>query len=360
MQRFEKLRGKKRKKMTFLKNYDPVSLPRFVDELRRGMPIRFTDGDAFRLFPAEHMGDTLPAAGELRLLITGARARSMGHDTTDDAVRMDVTGLEPAYIRALFDPLADSTPPALPVQAASPAERLLLALAKLASLMPALLMAPDAGAPDMPALSYETLQSYFSRMDGAAVETARARLPIAGAEDTRIISYRMKDGVSTHLALLIGSPETSENPMVRLHSSCVTGDILESLRCDCGSQLRDAVSVMASQGGGILLYLHQEGRGIGLTNKLRAYALQERGFDTYTANLMLGFDEDERDFTLAASILKKLGVSRIRLLTNNPRKIEALTSCGIEVSERIPLAIRPGAHNQAYLDAKANKSGHLF
>ena len=145
---------------------------------------------------------------------------------------------------------------------------------------------------------------------------------------------------------------------MRLHSECLTGDALGSLKCDCGPQLDDALPAIAASGWGILLYLRQEGRGIGLVNKLRAYALQDQGFDTVDANLRLGFADDERDFAVAARMLERLGQTRIRLLTNNPRKVAALEAAGIEVAERVPLKVGGSAHNRAYLDTKRDRSGH--
>jgi GTP cyclohydrolase II len=157
--------------------------------------------------------------------------------------------------------------------------------------------------------------------------------------------------------LLIGEP-SGEPPLVRVHSECLTGDVLGSLKCDCGPQLAGALAAIGGAGWGILLYLRQEGRGIGLVNKLRAYALQDQGFDTVDANLRLGFADDERDFTVAARMLAALSQRRIRLLTNNPLKRESLEAAGIEVTETVPLRIEAGAHNRDYLATKRDRSGH--
>jgi GTP cyclohydrolase II len=157
--------------------------------------------------------------------------------------------------------------------------------------------------------------------------------------------------------LLIGEP-TGRAPLVRLHSECLTGDVLGSLKCDCGPQLEAALAAIAAAGWGILLYLRQEGRGIGLVNKLRAYALQDQGFDTVEANLRLGFRDDERDFGIAARMLAKLSQDEVRLLTNNPRKVEGLEAAGIRVTERVPLSIEPNPYNRSYLETKRAKSGH--
>jgi GTP cyclohydrolase II len=148
--------------------------------------------------------------------------------------------------------------------------------------------------------------------------------------------------------------------LVRLHSECLTGDVLGSLKCDCGPQLNDALAAIADAGWGILLYLRQEGRGIGLVNKLRAYSLQDQGFDTVDANIRLGFVDDERDFSVAARMLEALSQQRVRLLTNNPRKVAGLEAAGIEVVAQVPLKTAGNRHNQAYLDAKRLRSGHTL
>ena len=188
----------------------------------------------------------------------------------------------------------------------------------------------------------------------------RATLPLDGAENTQVVAFRAADGGPEHLALLIGDPVLSAPVLTRLHSACLTGDVLGSLKCDCGPQLRGAVASIAAAGGGILLYLQQEGRGIGLINKLRAYALQDQGFDTVDANLRLGFAADERDFALAAAMLRLLGVAQVRLLTNNPDKVAGLEAGGIGVTERVAHAMPANPHNAHYLDTKRARQGHLL
>jgi GTP cyclohydrolase II len=162
------------------------------------------------------------------------------------------------------------------------------------------------------------------------------------------------------VALLIGKPETADAPLCRLHSECLTGDLFGSLRCDCGEQLNGAIARMAEEGAGVLLYLRQEGRGIGLVNKLRAYRLQDQGLDTVDANTHLGFQPDERDFAIAATMLQRLGFDHVRLLTNNPDKVQALGRNGVIVDERVALSFAPNNHNRFYLETKARKSGHLL
>ncbi len=189
---------------------------------------------------------------------------------------------------------------------------------------------------------------------------AEASVPLRSAEQTRIVAFRAPDAGIEHLAILVGRPEESEAPLVRIHSECFTGDLLGSMRCDCGEQLRGAIARMAEAGSGALIYLAQEGRGIGLVNKLRAYALQDRGLDTLDANRALGWGADERNFLVAATILEALGISRIRLLTNNPDKLAALAACGVTIVGREAHAFAPNGVNDHYLATKAERFGHLL
>ncbi|MBN1239216.1 MAG: GTP cyclohydrolase II [Gammaproteobacteria bacterium] len=188
---------------------------------------------------------------------------------------------------------------------------------------------------------------------------SQSRVPLSDATDCELALFRDEHGLGEHVAVLIGDPDLSGIVPVRLHSACLTGDLLGSLRCDCGEQLRTAVRRIAELGGGILLYLDQEGRGIGLANKLRAYALQDAGLDTIDADRHLGFLSDERNYDVAAELLRQLGVSRIRLMTNNPHKIAALRAHGIDVVGRLSLIGRANRHNERYLRAKRERAGHL-
>jgi GTP cyclohydrolase II len=187
---------------------------------------------------------------------------------------------------------------------------------------------------------------------------ARATLPVEGLDAAaQIVALRAAEDGSEHVALLVGAPG-GRAPLARLHSECLTGDVFGSLKCDCGPQLRAALRLMEADGGGILLYLRQEGRGIGLANKIRAYALQDRGLDTVEANQRLGFADDERDYALAAAMLRALGVTSVRLLTNNPAKLAGLQAQGI-AAERVPHRLPANPHNAHYLAVKRAKSGHL-
>ena len=236
-----------------------------------------------------------------------------------------------------------------------------LRLAKLGRLLPALVAVPTTQHSDAGVLKIcaEDVEPDLPSSGNNVNLISRARVPLVDAVDTEIVLFRQEDGFGEHLAIVIGEANARDVVPVRLHSACLTGDVLGSLRCDCGDQLKRAVSRMASLGSGVLLYLDQEGRGIGLANKLRAYALQDSGLDTLDADQHLGFLPDERSYHVAASMLRNLGIDRIRLLTNNPKKIDALTEHGIEVVGRLPLVAAVNSHNQRYLKAKLDRAGHL-
>lgn len=187
---------------------------------------------------------------------------------------------------------------------------------------------------------------------------ASAKLPTAEATFTMTV-FRAEDG-KEHMVLSLGDLKAEPPPLVRIHSECLTGDALGSLRCDCGPQLQEAMHRIAVEGRGAILYLRQEGRGIGLGNKIRAYALQDQGVDTVDANHQLGFPDDARDYRLAVALLCEMGVCRLRLLTNNPRKVASLAADGIEVVDRVPLQVGENPHNAAYLATKRKRLGHFL
>lgn len=196
---------------------------------------------------------------------------------------------------------------------------------------------------------------------GMLKRVSEANIPLEDAADSRFVLFREPDGLREHVAVVIGKPERWEGAVpLRMHSACLTGDLFGSLRCDCGEQLRNAVADIQSMGGGVLLYLAQEGRGIGLANKLRAYTLQDGGLDTVDADQMLGFGDDERQYAVAVDMLNALDINQVQLLTNNPLKIEALRQGGIEVVARQALYGSVTDHNQRYLNAKATRGGHLL
>ena len=190
--------------------------------------------------------------------------------------------------------------------------------------------------------------------------TTSALLPLTVTEKAKIVMFKQKNVRQEHFAVIVGSENFQDPPLVRLHSQCVTGDVLGSLKCDCGPQLHQALAMMRDAGGGVLLYLAQEGRDIGLLNKIRAYALQDKGLDTVDANHSLGFETDERMFGPAAAMLKALGLNKIKLLTNNPDKIARLEAHNIKVQMRISLALHANPHNADYLRTKAERTGHML
>jgi GTP cyclohydrolase II len=244
-------------------------------------------------------------------------------------------------------------------------------LAKLARLLPAVVLGPLTRDPNNKRRDWARDQDliYVDAADVLGYEesaarnlqqVAQANVPLEGAENARILAWRPSDGGKEHLAIVVGEIDPTEPVLIRLHSECFTGDLLGSLRCDCGVQLRGAIAEIARQGSGVLLYLAQEGRGIGLVNKLRAYELQDDGFDTIDANEQLGFDADERIYAPAATMLSRMGIKRVRLMTNNPEKISQLERYGIEVAERVAHSFPANGHNENYLRTKAERAGHLL
>lgn len=219
---------------------------------------------------------------------------------------------------------------------------------------------PAVGIPPQVSITVEDIDTYDQVVIRTLRPVSEAHVPLASAEDTRIVAFRPGDGGTEHLAIIVGAPDSNKPVLARLHSECFTGDLLGSLRCDCGNQLRGAITAIAAVGAGVLLYLAQEGRGIGLVNKLRAYQLQDCGFDTLDANGQLGFDDDERIYLPAAEMLRQLGFRRVRLMTNNPRKVESLVFHGIDVVDRVPHIFPASNHSLSYIYTKATKGGHLF
>lgn len=354
---------------------------RAIADLRRGTPVLLQGAaEMLVILPAETAGarglaefSTLTAGGAV-LLLAPVRAaavlrRPVERSVPAVALKLGRSLFDPAVLRGLADPTADQLladppepAPHLPLEA--PAA---LALAKLGRLLPAVLAAP--ARPDAPevARSHALLSvpaadvlAYPASLAAGLVRVAEARVPLEDARESRVVAFRAPDAGVEHLAILVGRPEEREAPLVRIHSECFTGDLLGSLRCDCGPQLRGAIRRMAEDGAGALIYLAQEGRGIGLVNKLRAYTLQDRGLDTLDANRALGWGADERNFLVAATMLEALGIRQVRLLTNNPDKLTALAACGVLVAGREPHAYAPNGVNDRYLATKAERFGHLL
>lgn len=361
-----------------------LSVDRAVSDLRRGRPVVVlgSGGQASVVLAAEAV--TPEALAELQamarraavLAVTGRRARVLGLANAGiKVVTLTVPGgLSAERIRDLADPGA-LPPLPLPAElicaesAAFGCDSAAVKLAKTARLLPAAVTAVVDDVDDPVAWAVRRDLLFVDAGDAFQYEpiaarslrpVSEARVPLDDAEDTRIVAFRPRDGGLEHLALIIGAPAADGPVLTRLHSECFTGDLLGSLRCDCGDQLRGAIREISRAGGGVLLYLAQEGRGIGLVNKLRAYELQDQGFDTMSANEQLGFDADERVYLPAVQMLRQLGFLRVRLLTNNPAKVAGLVRCGIAVEERVPHAIPSNRHNERYLRTKAERGGHLF
>ncbi len=210
---------------------------------------------------------------------------------------------------------------------------------------------------DFRIISIKDLIEYRIKRDSLIEEIVRVDMPTLYGH-FKLVAFQEKNSSNEHLALIKGSWKPDEPVMVRVHSSCFTGDILGSMRCDCGEQLHKAMEMVEAEGTGVILYMNQEGRGLGLLNKLKAYRLQEEGMDTVEANLHLGFQTDQRDYGVGAQILRHLGVSKLRLLTNNPKKRVGLIGYGLEIVDNISLSIDPNPHNQKYLNTKRDKLGH--
>ncbi|MTJ81341.1 MAG: GTP cyclohydrolase II [Telmatospirillum sp.] len=300
------------------------------------------------------------------VVLSGQRAEVLGM-TPDARSVVLISAAEPLsvnHITRLSDPLNPEKPDAgLTVRSTDIPDwaQGAVALAKLSRLLPAAVVAPTtAEMADCFHVSAADVLSYRPIAARSLKRVAEARVPLADAEDARVVAFRPTDGGIEHLAIIVGHPDRDHPVLTRLHSECFTGDLLGSLRCDCGDQLRGAISQLSKSGGGVVLYLAQEGRGIGLINKLRAYELQDAGFDTLDANHQLGFDDDERTYLPAAEMLRLLGISQVRLLTNNPAKVEGLARHGVQVTERVPHVFPSNGHNARYLRTKATRSGHLF
>jgi GTP cyclohydrolase II len=351
-----------------------VAVDRSVAELRRGglVQINAEDGSTALMLAAEAAsGEALNRLAQVsgtapRVVLTGRRAAVLGltKETLPVAIIAGFDALTAAQVDSLANPLADFRPdPRLTLcpESAPGWAQGAVALAKLSRMLPAAVVAPTTENHDgLFQVAASDVLAYRRVAARSLKRVAEARIPLANAEEARVVAFRPSDGGIEHLAIVIGHPDRDQPVLTRLHSECFTGDLLGSLRCDCGDQLRGAIAELARVGGGVLLYLAQEGRGIGLINKLRAYELQDAGFDTLDANQQLGFDDDERLYLPAAEMLRLLGIVRIRLLTNNPGKVEGLSRHNVEVVERVPHVFPSNGHNAAYLRTKATRSGHLF
>ncbi|GAA6188756.1 GTP cyclohydrolase II [Litorivita sp. NS0012-18] len=354
------------------------TLARARADLRMGVPVVLCGAGhsilvlAAETLDAQRLADLRALGGAPVLAITSRRAetlKAMAYDG-DTARVLLPPDARLTWVRGVADPADDlNTPMKGPFRCARGGDvslhRMAITLAKTARILPAAVVLDLANGAQFAA------DHHLTRIDApraapilAATSqlhpVVSARLPMEASEAGRLHVFRPEDGGEEHYAIEIGHPPRDTPVLARLHSACFTGDLMGSLKCDCGPQLRGALAQMGAEGAGVLLYLNQEGRGIGLANKMRAYSLQDQGFDTVEANHRLGFEDDERDFRLGAEILKSMGFSAVRLLTNNPNKIAMMEKAGVSVAERVPLKVGENAHNRAYLATKAAKSGHLL
>ncbi|MEP2103349.1 MAG: GTP cyclohydrolase II [Parasphingorhabdus sp.] len=340
---------------------------RAIDALRRGWPIGVeTDQGTLNLLPVEtvDLDAYLSTQSQVTLLISSSRADTLKllnqRAAADPALPVQISltdGVSAAEIIAITDPVLDMRHPMKgPFRSEElthpEAAKAAMELARQGGLLPAFLVV-DETAEDR--LQTEDVAAYAD--SDALIISAHAKLPVAANTQAHIYGFRSEADSTDHVALVVGERDDT-TPVVRLHSECLTGDVLGSLKCDCGPQLHAALDQMSEANWGVLLYLRQEGRGIGLINKLRAYALQDQGFDTVDANQRLGFAIDARDFSIAARMLDLLNIPAVKLMTNNPEKVEGLEDCGISVEKRLPVKIAANPHNEYYLDTKRDRTGH--
>lgn len=346
-----------------------TAVERALAELRAGRPVvveaegRFVVAVAAELVsPALLSGLVRIGGAEASLVLTPARLRALGEPEAAAPRAIPLDGLDGVRIMALAcERGAQLREPAIPADAAAAAA---LELAKLALLLPAMLVAPltPASVDTLPAVTVRAsaLRSFDERLSSDIRIVSRAPVPLLAARHAEFVVFRGGEGMRDQVAIIVGTPDPAKPVMVRLHSACLTGDLFGSLRCDCGDQLRGTVAAMAKAGGGVLLYLDQEGRGNGIANKIRAYKLQHEGMDTYEADETLGFDLDGRRFGFAAAMLRQLGYSQVVLMTNNPEKADTMRRSGLQVVDLRNVYGRRGAENVRYLIAKRERAGHAI
>ncbi|NGM35599.1 GTP cyclohydrolase II RibA [Methylobacterium sp. DB0501] len=344
---------------------DQIDVERALAEIRAGRPVALHGADPVLALSAEALdaGTTATLAAlagtGARLVLPAPRLRRLGLADRTEAGAVALPALDPARIETLslrLDGRIDA-----PVAPVSPGDAAALALMALAQVLPAVIVVPgEAVPPGTLAVTPEAVFAYPARQAAGLRPVSRAPVPLASAPDSEFVVFRGGEGLRDQVAVVIGRPDLSAPVAVRLHSACLTGDLFGSLKCDCGDQLRGTAGWMAQHGGGIVLYLDQEGRGNGLANKIRAYYLQARGLDTYEADEALGFGLDQRRFDFAAAMLKALGVTAVRLVSNNPEKAASLEAAGLRVVETQRALGRVTPENIRYLTAKRDRAGHAL
>ena len=369
-----------------------IDAERCIAELQRGRPIVLSaEADGVPSYQVIQLIETISAteleqliaARSCHLLISRPRALALDLHIDRDGVFLELhpqtaaqtvfnwAGLLPETAGAgslsadcpanekLPQPNIDTRVPDIPAQLQSETAKAALNLSRFAHVLPAFITYNTPAIPaNVLSVSVNEAKTYDDN-SGNLIMLSSAPVPLAAAENTRLTVFRERHGNAEHVAITVGNPDLSGVVTVRLHSSCFTGDILGSMKCDCGEQLDRAIAHMADGDGGVVIYVSQEGRGIGLPSKLLAYQLQDQGLDTIDANQHLGFGADERQYSAAVCMLEKLGINNVRLMTNNPLKIEALQQHGVNVHGRVPSPATVNVHNARYLETKRNRAGHL-
>jgi GTP cyclohydrolase II len=348
---------------------EQVDVGRSLAEFRAGRPVVVTSGTEMLLcLPVEGLTkERLTAFRALcapiapRLVLTSRRARSLGIDASEPVALELMADADANMILAL---VADATSDHVFVpESAGPAAIAAIELVKLAQILPAVLIAETAPAtvnasnPSIMTVEAGAVARFREQATQSLTIAGEAHVPLSSGVRTRFVVFRDAFG-DDPVAVIVGTPDLSKPVPVRIHSACLTGDVFGSRRCDCGDQLKLALARLQESGGGVILYLAQEGRGVGLANKMRTYQLQDAGLDTVDANTTLGFDDDERDYRMAARMLQMLGCTRVVLLTNNPTKVDGLANAGIEIAGRMPIETPINSDNRRYLAAKASRAGH--
>jgi GTP cyclohydrolase II len=347
---------------------DAVMVERAIAEIRAGRPVVISDDrGAILVSAAETVDDkTLSAlkgaaGGEARLVLSPPRLRLLGYDKPEAGVLP--LGEKPAAAIHEIVSHAGARLNGVAPRGADPLDKTALDLVRLSFLLPAaitLTLADPASLTALASVSVDAIRNYRQNVMTTPRIVARAPVPLEDVNESEFVVFRGGEGMRDQVAVIVGNPDPAEPVYLRMHSACLTGDLFASLKCDCGDQLRGTVKRMVELGGGVLLYLDQEGRGNGIANKIRAYRLQHNGYNTFDADEILGFDLDQRRFDFAAAMVRQLGYSRVRLLTNNPAKLLSLKEAGLDVVSTHRVGARSTLHNVGYLAAKRDLAGHMI
>lgn len=354
--------------LSLSESHERTAVERAVAELRMGRPVIVDSAAGAGLVQGVEDLEVetaskleAVAAGGARLVLPAARLRRLGLDRSENGV-VSLPVVNASRVETLAFMIGARID--APVRATGPLDEDALELARLALSLPAVVVVPlgrsvevDGSVLRVPS---EAIRGYRDAQTRELRIVGRAPVPLDDAHETEFIVFRGGEGLRDQVAVVVGKPDIAGPVTVRMHSACLTGDLFGSLKCDCGDQLRSSVRYMAENGGGILLYLDQEGRGNGIANKIRAYKLQSEGFDTYDADEMLGFGPDQRRFDFAAVMLRQLGVRQVRLITNNPDKIAALEKAGLQIVSHQRSIGRTTGDNLRYLTAKRDRAGHMI